>query len=62
MASVLKGRLMGCKFKTFRGAAERASFERWTVKTHQFTVVDADAFDRANGWAFRILKVKRVAS
>lgn len=50
---------MGCKFKTFRGASERAQFERWHAKgSHRFEVIDADAHDKARGFAFRIHKTK----
>jgi len=57
-----KGRLMGVKFKTFSGAAKRASFERFIGDRKDFTFTieaETDPWHIANGFRFRIRKTKR---
>lgn len=56
------GRLMGAKFKTFEGAAKRARLERsYDGTTHLFLIeAETDSHVRAQGYAWRIRKTKRI--
>lgn len=60
MATKLKGRVMGARFKTFSGAYKRVQFERFVDKDHVFEIEDeTDTYKLANGFKFRIRKTKR---
>lgn len=61
MATKLKGRVIGARFKTFSGAYKRVDAERFYNKDYIFEIEDeTDTYKLANGFKFRIRKTKRV--
>lgn len=60
---VVKGRLLGARFKTYEGAMKRAGFERVMNRAYYFSVEEeTDAYHRANGFVWRIRKMKRITN